>query len=245
MFFLSTYRSVSNFIQWLDFHLRLILRPIHQMTCPFKIDLLVLHYCLEVEFERNRETNIITMNQRSFIKEVLKHFNMENWKPVGIPFEANSKQLKLSNEEFEIVQREVEDVQGHYRISHLCNGGHKGQYMSKAGPPHWVALKHIMNHLKDTFNLQFMPQRQGYCLERILPCGLGGHANNQQSTPRYVFLIGFRVWVDLPLGVQLMPCWNYAGLLITSFVLHTFSSVMIILSCSNHIICPTTTDIPH
>ena len=41
------------------------------------IDLGDLHYCLGVEFERNREACIITMNQRSYIEEVSKRFNMK------------------------------------------------------------------------------------------------------------------------------------------------------------------------
>ena len=36
-------------------------------------DLGELHCCLGVEFERNKETCTITMNQRSYIKEILKH----------------------------------------------------------------------------------------------------------------------------------------------------------------------------
>ena len=66
-------------------------------------DLWEWHYCLEVQFERNRKARTITMNQRSYIEEVLKCFNMEECKLVGIPFDANSKLLKLSNEEYENV----------------------------------------------------------------------------------------------------------------------------------------------
>lgn len=40
-------------------------------------DLGELHYSLGVEFERNKESNTIIMNQRSYIEKVLKHFNME------------------------------------------------------------------------------------------------------------------------------------------------------------------------
>jgi hypothetical protein len=36
-----------------------------------------LHYYLGVELERNREAHTITVNQRSYIEEVLKCFNME------------------------------------------------------------------------------------------------------------------------------------------------------------------------
>jgi hypothetical protein len=43
------------------------------------------------EFERNRETRIITMIQRNYVKEVLKHSNMKEYKTVTIIFYANLK----------------------------------------------------------------------------------------------------------------------------------------------------------
>ena len=46
----------------------------------------------------------------SYIEEVLKRFNMKKYKPVRIPFDANSKLSKLSYEEFGNVQREIEGV---------------------------------------------------------------------------------------------------------------------------------------
>ena len=64
-----------------------------------------LHYFLGVRFERNKEACTIAMNQNNHIDEVLKHFNMEECQPVRSPFDANSKLLKLSDEEFENVVR--------------------------------------------------------------------------------------------------------------------------------------------
>ena len=59
-------------------------------------DLEELHYSLGMDFGRNREARIITMNQRNYIEEVLKRFNMEKCKPVETLFDVNSKWLKLS-----------------------------------------------------------------------------------------------------------------------------------------------------
>jgi hypothetical protein len=63
-------------------------------------DLGKLHYYLGVEFERNREACIITMNKRSYIQEVLKQFDMEDCKLVRILFDVNSKMLKLPDEKY-------------------------------------------------------------------------------------------------------------------------------------------------
>ena len=71
-------------------------------------DLGELHYFLGMEFERNKEACTITMNKWSYIKEVLKCFNMEECKLVGISFDENLKLFKSLHEEFGNMQRKME-----------------------------------------------------------------------------------------------------------------------------------------
>ena len=47
---------------------------------------------------------------KHYIEEVFKRFSMEECKPVGTPFNVNLKLLRLSDEEFMNVQREMEGV---------------------------------------------------------------------------------------------------------------------------------------
>ena len=54
-----------------------------------------MHYCLGEEFEKNKEAHIITINQMSYIEEVLKYFNMEKYKLVGPMFNVNSQLLNF------------------------------------------------------------------------------------------------------------------------------------------------------
>ena len=109
-------------------------------------DLGELHYCLRVEFERNREAHTINMNQKSYIEGILKCFNMEECKPVGTPFNVNSKLLKLSDEEFMNMQKRNErySIQSWSRISHVCNDGHEGRYCicGKYGEPIHITTVH-------------------------------------------------------------------------------------------------------
>ena len=59
----------KNIIQlkWLKLELKII----------FEIsNLIELHYCLGVEFKRNRKARIITMNQMSYAEGVFKYFNI-------------------------------------------------------------------------------------------------------------------------------------------------------------------------
>jgi hypothetical protein len=73
-------------------------------------DLGGLHYCLGVEFERDRANRTITMSQSKYMEEVLKRFNMEECKPIGTSLDVNSKLLKLTEEEFQGIQKEMQSI---------------------------------------------------------------------------------------------------------------------------------------
>ena len=63
-------------------------------------DLRELHFCLGVEFVRNRATCTISMNQTKHVMDVLKRFGMDDCKPVGTPLDVNCKLVKLTEEEY-------------------------------------------------------------------------------------------------------------------------------------------------
>ena len=129
-------------------------------------DLRELHYCLRVEFERNREAHIITMNQKSYIDEIFKRLNMEDCKVVGTPFDVNFKLLKLSDDEFMNVQRKMEGIPYKAGVGSLMYAmvamrvnialavSTVSQFMSKGCPPHWMAVKRIMRYLKGTLDFK-------------------------------------------------------------------------------------------
>ncbi len=54
---------------------------------------------LEDEFEMN-DLGELHYCLGKYIEEVLKHFNMEECKPIGTPLDVNSKLLKLTEKEF-------------------------------------------------------------------------------------------------------------------------------------------------
>ena len=124
-----------------------------------------LYYYLGVEFEMNKEACTITMNQMSYLEEVFKRFNMEECKLVRIPFNANSK-LKLMDKKFGNVQRKMKSVLYKARVGSLIFAmvdtradiifavSTVSQFMSKAGPPHWMVVKHIMRYLKGTLDFK-------------------------------------------------------------------------------------------
>ena len=136
-------------------------------------DLGKLHYCLGLEFERNGESHIITMNKRNYIEEVLKCFNMEECKPVKTPLDVNSILLKLLDEEFVNVQRKMEGVPYKAGVGSLMYAmvsmrvdiafavSTVSQFMLKAGPLHWITIKYIHEVFERHFGLKIRPQRHG------------------------------------------------------------------------------------
>jgi hypothetical protein len=121
-------------------------------------DLGELHYCLGVEFERDRANRTITMSQSKYIEEVLKRFNMEECKPIGTPLDVNSKLLKLTEEEFQGIQEEMQGIPYKAAVGSLMYAmvstrpdfafpvSMVNQFMSRAGPSHWMAVKCIMRY---------------------------------------------------------------------------------------------------
>ena len=119
-------------------------------------DLGELHYYLGVKFERNKEARTIIMNQNSYIVEILKRLNMKECKPFGTPFNVVSRFLKLLDEEFMNMQREMEGIPYKARVGSLMYTmvamraditfavSTVSQFMSKAGSPHWMAVKHVV-----------------------------------------------------------------------------------------------------
>ena len=102
------------------------------------------------------------MNQKSYIEDIFKRFNMKECKPVGIPFDTSLKLLKLLNEEFENVLREMEGVSYKAGVGSLMYAmvatkiniafamSTVSQFMSNADLPHWIIVKCITRYLKGT-----------------------------------------------------------------------------------------------
>jgi len=115
--------------------------------------------------ERDPANRTITMSQSKFIEEVLKCFNMEECKPIGTPLDVNSKLLKLMEEKFQGIQEEIQGIPYKAAMGSLMYAmvgtrpdlaflvSMVSQFMSRAGPSHWMAVKRIMRYLKGTLDL--------------------------------------------------------------------------------------------
>ena len=188
-------------------------------------DLTELHYCLQVEFERNREACINTMNQRSYIEDILKHFNIEECKPVGTLFDVNSKLLKPSNEEFKNVQRKMKGVSYKAKVLRYVMYAMVAmraditflvstvsQFMSKVGPPYWMAMERIMRYLKSTLDFKLCLGGKNIVLGGFCDADWARDANDRQSTIGYMFFCGcwspFLKMQETTIALSMAETWS-------------------------------------
>lgn len=98
---------------------------------------------------------------------------------VGSLFNVISKLLMLLVENFENVQRKMKSFSYKVGVGSLMYAtvvmranitfvvSMVSQFMSKAGLPHWMAMKHIMRYMKSTLYFNYTSEAM-YCLEKIL-----------------------------------------------------------------------------
>jgi hypothetical protein len=165
-------------------------------------DLGELHYCLGIEFKRNRAQHTITMNQRKFIEQVLENFGMHDCKPIGTPLDVNSKLVKLSDEEVKQYEREMNGVPYKQAVGSLMYAmiGTRpdlaypqsvvSQFMANPGPMHWMAVKRIMRYLKGTLDVELCLGGKDLELFGYCDADWGGNAHDRRSTTGYAFQVG-------------------------------------------------------
>ena len=73
-------------------------------------DLGELHFCLGVEFMRDRVASTITMSQSIYVINVLKRFGVKDFKAVGTPLDVNFKFAKLTKEEYALEAQSMFEV---------------------------------------------------------------------------------------------------------------------------------------
>ena len=165
-------------------------------------DLGELHYCLGVEFKRNRAARTITMNQHKYLEEVLKRFNMEECKAIGTPLDTHEKLPKLTNEEFEEVRAEMQGVPYKSAVGCLMYAmvatrpdlafpvSVVSQHMSKYGPKHWAAVKRVMRYLQGTLGMELQLGGAYVTLHGFCDADWAGDEGDRRSTTGYVFMLG-------------------------------------------------------
>ena len=165
---------------------------------------------------------------------------MKEYKPVGTLFDVNSKLLKVSDEEFMNVQKKMEGVSYKARVGSLMYAmvvtraniaivvSTVSQFMSKIGPPHWMAVKCIMRYLKGTLDFKLCLGGKDIALRGFCDADWIRDANDRRSTTGYViFFVGvgvilwkFKKQSTIALSVtkaEYIAISHYSGLALANF----------------------------
>ena len=171
-----------------------------------------------MEFEKNKKNCTITMNQKSNIEEVLKRFYLEECKLVRTSFDANSKLLKLSIQKIGNVQRVIEGVPYKARVGSFMYAmvvtranvtfavSTVSQFMSKAGPPHLMAVKHIMRSLKGTSDFKLCLENKDIALKRFCDANWAEHATTSNPPRDRCFLLALESFHENARNNQPLHC---------------------------------------
>ncbi|KAF2317627.1 hypothetical protein GH714_025846 [Hevea brasiliensis] len=119
-------------------------------------DLCVAKKILRIEITRNRSVGKFFLSQQAYVEKVLNRFNMNNAKPVTVPFTAH---FKLSTNISPKIDEEMEhmssvpysSVVGSIMYAMVCTRpdiSHAisvvNRYMACPGKEHWQAVKWIL-----------------------------------------------------------------------------------------------------
>lgn len=161
----------SNYDPWL-----LDVKTYLSQTFKMK-DLGPAKHCLGMRICQTSDA--ITLDQQTYIEEILERFEMNNCKPAATPMNVSEK---LTREDQPKTDKEKDQMQGvpyQEAIGSLmylaqCTRpdiayavGHLSRYSSNPGPRHWNAVKHLFRYLKETVDYKLTYSKQ-------VPLEIGG-----------------------------------------------------------------------
>jgi len=111
-------------------------------------DLGELHFFLGIEVERNRDERLLNINQIKYLKEILKRFQMEECKPIGVPLDPKMKLQRNANGNDESKGFPYQQAIGSLMYVMLCTRldlayprSVLSQHMANPNMEHWLAVK--------------------------------------------------------------------------------------------------------
>jgi hypothetical protein len=116
-----------------------------------------LHFFLGMEVERNRGERLLCWYQIKYLKEILKHFRMEECKPIGVPLDPKVKLQRNVNGNDESKGFPYQQAVGSLMYAMLCTWPNLAypisvlsQHMANPNMEHWITVKRIFRYLQGT-----------------------------------------------------------------------------------------------
>ncbi len=126
-----------------------ILQIKEELSQKFEMkDLKELHFFLGMEVERNHDERLLRINQIKYLKEILKRFQMEECKPIGVPLDPKVKLQRNANGNDESKGFPYQQAVGSLMYAMLCTQPDLAypisvlsQHMANPNMEHWMAVK--------------------------------------------------------------------------------------------------------
>ncbi|KAL0444267.1 UNVERIFIED_CONTAM: Retrovirus-related Pol polyprotein from transposon TNT 1-94 [Sesamum latifolium] len=120
---------------------------------------------LGMTIERNRKTSTISLNQKSYVKNVVEKFSMTTAKPTSVPLAAHFQLCKNQSPNSETEKERMKNIpysNGIRSVMYLMVSTRPdiayvvsclSRFMSNAGMPHWEALKWLLRYLNGSMDI--------------------------------------------------------------------------------------------
>jgi len=160
-------------------------------------DLGEAHFCLGIQIVRNRAKKTISINQRQYIENILKRFNMSDCKPVGTPMDANTKFFKKSDDndggcDEKLYQQAIGSLMYAMlgtRPDTAFAVGALSRFNSNPGRLHWQAVKRVFRYLQGTKGHSLEYRANGKPLVGFCDADWAGDVDDRRSTTGYTFIL--------------------------------------------------------
>ncbi len=124
-------------------------------------DLGELHFFLGMEVERNCDERLLRINQIKYLKEILKRFQMEECKRIGVPLDPKVKLQRNANGNDESKGFPYQQAVGSFMYAMLCTQPDLAylisvlsQHIANPNMEHWMAIKQIFRYLQGTLQMK-------------------------------------------------------------------------------------------
>jgi hypothetical protein len=159
-----------------------------------------LHWMLGVEIKHNWHAGMIHMSQRAYINSILRHYNLDELKPLSIPMDPaiclTSEQSPVSAVELAIMRdKPYHEAVGALNWAALATRpdialaiGTVAKFAANPGIAHWDAVKWIYRYLAGTRDLWLSYGKTKRVLEGYANAD-GSMTEDRRAITGYVFLI--------------------------------------------------------
>ena len=157
-----------------------------------------IHFILGMEVTRDRKNRIMTIDQKSYLTNILKRFGMTDCKPVSTPIGPGTKFTKIPDGEEVIDETLYQAAVSSLNYAAIATRpdlsvavGILCQYMKNPGKEHWIGIKRVLWYIQGTLNfgLKFCGS-DSFQLYGYSDADWAGCVESRKSTSGQVFHLG-------------------------------------------------------